>query len=49
MCISLLAGTFGKAAAAALIRRRLGKRNFPALFLTAANLMWFLSANATST
>src|SRR5262249_43481074 len=47
MCISLLLGTFGNAAAAAVMRRRLGKRYFPAAFLTAANLMWFFSANAT--
>ena len=45
----VVAGTFVNAAAAAAIRRRLGKRNFPARFRTAANLMWFLIANATST
>ena len=49
MCISLFAGTFVNAAAAAAMRRRLGKRNFPAAFLTAANLRWLLIANATST
>ena len=44
MCSSLFAGTVVNAVAAASIRRRLGKRNFPALFRTAANLMWFLIA-----
>jgi len=44
MLIALFAGTFGLAIAAASIRRRLGKRNFPALLRTAANVMWFLIA-----
>ncbi len=48
MCISLPAGTFWNATRGAGIRRRLGKRNFPAVLRTAANLMWFFSAKATS-
>ena len=49
MCISLFAGTFGNAAAAAWIRREARVEELPGAFRTAANRMWFLSAYATST
>ena len=48
MCISLLAGTFLNALAAALIDASPGVRNLPAAFLTDMTGILFVTANAMS-
>ena len=48
MCISLFAGTFGNAVAAAAIDTRPGVWYLPAAFLTAITGIWFVTAKAMS-
>ena len=49
MCISLFAGTVGNASARRLDAPEARVEELPGAFRTAANLMWFLTAYATST